>query len=300
MSDLNKELSIETKHTSKQLLYRSKIKKQLDDYVGMLSSLDEMTFNIGIIINNMKSSSMKTSKIAEVLREYERFDNMTDSSLTEMIRVWGRGVHHLIKDYGFYGADFNSVKKALMEESKVLLTSNVIRNYAGDIALCQQTGGNMEDLTKTAYKNLDGKEAIEATAEVIEGFNEQSEERHKRIEVQITKPKAKKPLPPMYEAEAKPFIRIKTIPSVKSSSYKGLMKALSCCVCGEKRASDTLKLPAEYLPMSDSDSDLLHVPMCVSCKIDYNEGRLHFTQSEMSMLLFKHVSIFFQAIVTRV
>ena len=67
-----KELTPAARNRSKQVFYGVQLKQQLGIYISSLSSTDELTFNIGVLINKMKSAGMKNDSIAETLQEFDQ------------------------------------------------------------------------------------------------------------------------------------------------------------------------------------------------------------------------------------
>lgn len=290
------EITPAAKSRSRQIVCNIKFKQQLRIYVEALSSLDEQTFNIGKLINQMKTAGIKNEAIADSLREHDRFKQFTPGSLKETVRVWSKGVHHLIKDYGHNGDDFKQVYQTLKKENNIELTAHVIRNYSGDIATVLQTGANHTNSISSIYSNLDEEDGVESMSEIVENLNETNhKKREEKVRLKVVKVVPKRIAKDHYEDITSQFVNIKTIPSVSLPLYIRFTRNLSCCWCSEKKASGLFKLDSEYLPMSDHDSDLLSVPMCVSCKAEIAEGRIKFTQSEKSLMLFKYTSIFIQA-----
>ncbi len=288
-----------------ELFFSLQLKEHLIKYIDKLSSLDEQTFEIGKLINKMLSTGITQKAVAQQLQAHDRFASHKTKSLEVLVGAWSRGVHHLIKDYGRKGDSFKAVSGVLKEDHDLILSTNIIRNYAGDIAMCMQVDSPQSKSIKDIYENLDRDGKVESMSEMVESVNEEAnQKRELRVKkvLRVDAIKAKQPVERRdhYEEKAAQFIDLKTIPSVHMPLYVRFMRALSCCVCTEKKASDTFEIDAGHLPMSSEGSDLLCVPMCVSCKTEHDEGRFKFSQSEKQMMLFKYPSIFLQAMATDV
>lgn len=298
---------------SKEIHLKYKFKEQIKIYIDNLSSLDEMTFDIGVIINKMRSVGITNDGIVEELMSHDKFKNHKKSSMRELARVWGKGVHLLIKDFGHNGAEYKDVRKTLLDTHSVELTSHIIRTYSVDMNLCLQNSSVQAEVLPELYSNLDKEGVIESMSAMVENINDHNQEKREetsqvvitkvakraegvyRKEQEIVDAEVVEDL--RYEKAVSQFVNIKTIPVVKMKLYHRFMKALSCCNCEEKRAEDVLSLDVGYLPMSEGVGDLTSVPMCTLCKTEHESGAISFTQSEKSMMLIKYPAMFMQALI---
>lgn len=269
---------------SLQITLRDELRERIKSFDLHLNSLAEQTFHIGEVIGKLLDYGYDLGKIADMLKESERFKPYNHASLIRLASKWSNSVFYLKSDYG---DTFEDIKLSIKEKYDMEMTSGLMREYRGSMNQYIHGKKRIDGVSKM-YKQMDSTEKAEHISALIEDFSqEHNNEENRNLSDDVRK---------QWRDVATEYVKQKAVPGVRSGPYVNFLKRLNCIHCDKPDCGNVAYMEVKTLPVV-GETDLMNMPICVPCRKLYAKGKIFYTTEEKLMISFKYISLFFDAMV---